>query len=129
MTNPILFLRRVLAFDAVTCVAMAGLLLAAGAPLAALLGLPRGLLFEAGLLLLPFAGFAFWAAGQTDRLEWPVRTVAVLNLAWAAASFALLAFVAPTSLGIAFVSAQALAVAGLAALQLHGLGLFRRAFG
>lgn len=39
------------------------------------------------------------------------------NALWTLASFALLAFVAPTSPGIAFVIVQALAVAGLGVLQ------------
>lgn len=126
--NPIPFLRTVLTLDALTCVAMAALLLAAGQPLAALLDLPAALLQEAGLILLPFAGFAFWAGRHTDRLEWPVRTVAVANLLWVAASFAVFAFAAPNLLGTAFVAAQALAVAAIAGLQFHGLGLFRRAY-
>jgi len=126
--NPIHFLRTVLTLDALTCIAMAGLLLAADQPLAGLLNLPAALLQEAGLILLPFAGFVFWAGRHTDRLEWPVRTVAVANLLWVAASFATFAFTTPNLFGAAFVVAQALAVAAIAGLQFYGLGLFRRAY-
>lgn len=128
MTNPIRFLRTVLTLDAVTCLAMGALLAAAAGPLAGLLDLPVALLFEAGLLLFPSAAFMLWAARNADRLEWPVRAVAWLNLGWTAASFAVIALVQPNALGTAFVAAQALAVAGLAGLEFHGLSLFRRAF-
>jgi len=128
MTNPIQFLRTVLTVDAVTCLAMGALLVAAASPLAGLLDLPAALLFEAGLLLFPSAGFMLWAARHTDRLEWPVRAVAWLNLGWTAASFAVIALLMPGLLGATFLIVQALAVAGLAALEFHGLSLFRRAF-
>jgi len=128
MTNPIQFLRTVLTVDAITCLAMGALLVAAAGPLATLLDLPAALLLEAGLLLFPSAAFMLWAARHTDRLEWPVRAVTWLNLGWTAASFAVIALLTPNALGIAFVTVQALAVAGLAALEFHGLSLFRRAF-
>jgi hypothetical protein len=129
MTNPIHFLRTVLTLDAVTCFAMGALLVAAAGPLAGLLDLPVVLLFEAGLLLFPSAAFMLWAARRTDRLEWPVRAIAWLNIGWVAASVAVIAIAQPNALGTAFVAAQAVAVAGLAALEFHGLSLFRRAFG
>ena len=40
----------------------------------------------------------------------------------------MIALLAPNPLGAAFIVLQALAVAGLAALEFHGLSLFRRAF-
>jgi hypothetical protein len=126
--NPNILLRRVLAFDALTCAAMGVLLLAASTPLAGLLALPRPLLIEAGILLLPFAAFVLWAAGRGERIEAPARIVAWLNLGWVAASAGLFAFVSPNLFGTVFVAAQALAVAGIAALQLHGLAGFRRAY-
>ncbi|WP_137864981.1 MULTISPECIES: hypothetical protein [unclassified Sphingomonas] len=128
MTNPIHFLRAVLTIDAITCLGMGALLAAAAGPLAGLFDLPAVLLFEAGLLLFPSAAFMLWAARQADRLEWPVRAIALLNLGWTAASFAVIALLAPNPLGAAFIVLQALAVAGLAALEFHGLSLFRRAF-
>lgn len=128
MTNPIHFLRTVLTLDAITCLAMGALLVAAAGPLSGPLDLPAALLFEAGLLLFPSAGFMLWAARRTDRLEWPVRAIAWLNLGWVAASFAVIGLLTPGLLGTGFVTVQALAVAGLAGAEFHGLSLFRRAF-
>lgn len=117
------FLRTALMLDAATCLATGVLLAAAPAILAPLLDLPQGLLFEAGLFLLPFAAFALWASRQVTRTTAPARAVMVANIAWAAGSVALVAgpWVAPNALGIAFVMAQAAAVAGLALLQYLGL--------
>ena len=50
-------LRPVMLFDAVTCLAMGGLLVAAAGPIAGLTELPVPLLREAGILLVPFALF------------------------------------------------------------------------
>ena len=122
-----LFLRRVLAFDAITCTAMGLLLIVAAGPLATLLALPQPLLFEAGLFLLPFALFLIWAMKR--GAAWPVQLAAAINLLWVAASFGLLAgpWVSPNLLGTLFVGAQAVAVAGIAALQLLGLTRTRAA--
>ena len=113
-------LRPVLLFDAATCFAMGSLLVAATAPIAALTDLPVPLLFEAGLILFPFALFVRGAARQAAG--WPVQLVAGLNLAWVAASFAVIAWVQPNGFGIAFVATQALAVGVLAGLQFYALG-------
>lgn len=112
-------LRPVMLFDAVTCLAMGGLLVAAAGPIAGLTELPVALLREAGILLFPFALFVLWAARQSG---WPVQAVAGLNLAWVAASFGAIALVQPNAFGIAFVAAQAVAVGAIAALQFHALG-------
>lgn len=117
-------LRPVLFFDAATCLAMGGLLVAAAAPIAGLTDLPVSLLREAGILLFPSALFVLWAARQSGG--WPVQAVAWANLAWVAASFAAIVWTAPNAFGIAFVAAQALAVGGIAALQFHGLN-YRKA--
>jgi hypothetical protein len=113
-------LRPVMLFDAVTCLAMGGLLVAAAGPIAGFTELPVPLLREAGILLFPFALFVLWAARQGGG--WPVQLVAGLNLAWVAASFGAIALVQPNALGVAFVTVQAVAVGALAALQLHALG-------
>lgn len=123
--TPTLFLRRILAFDAITCLAMGALLLAAASPLADLLAIPQAVLFEAGLILIPFAAFVLWAMQRADGSTVPARAVAVINLGWVAASFALFAFVSPNLFGILFVTAQALAVAGIATLQYHALARTR----
>lgn len=114
-------LRPVLLFDAATCLAMGALLVAAAGPIAALTDLPAPLLGEAGIVLFPFALFVLWAARRGGG--WPVKAVIAANIAWVAASFALIA--SPwngSALGIAFVGAQAAAVALLAALQRRMLG-------
>lgn len=46
--TPTLFLRRILAFDAITCLAMGALLLAAASPLADLLAIPQAVLLKPG---------------------------------------------------------------------------------
>jgi hypothetical protein len=122
-------LRRVLAFDALTCAAMGLLLLLATAPLVALLGLPHMLLVEAGAILLAFALFILWAMRSLAHTLWPLGAVIAGNLLWVLASFALLAgpWLQPTALGIAFVSVQALAVAGLAGVEWLGLARQRAA--
>jgi hypothetical protein len=113
-------LRPVMLFDAATCLAMGGLLVAAAGPIAGLTELPVPLLREAGILLFPFALFVLWVARQGGG--WPVQLVAGLNLAWVAASFGVIAWVQPNGLGIAFVAVQALAVGAIVALQFHALG-------
>ena len=123
--TPILFTRRILALDAVTCLAMGALLLAASGPLAGLLAIPQALLFEAGVILIPFALFVLWAMRRASESIAPVRAVAWANIGWVAASVALFAFIAPNALGIAFIGVQAAAVAGLAALQFGGVARVR----
>lgn len=122
-----LFLRRVLALDALSCIAM-GLVMGLGAaPLAPLLGLPEPLVRTAGLLLLPLAAFIAWLATRPSPPRALVWIVILGNVGWTAESFALIGQSQPaiTTLGIAFVSAQALAVLGLAALEYGGLRRLR----
>lgn len=117
------FLRRVLAFDAVTSGAM-GLMLVAGAGLLGpLLDLPRGFVTAAGAMLLPFAavvGLAAFAARPPRPLVW---AIVVANVLWVIESAAVLiaGYVAPNALGIAFIVAQAVFVAVLAELEILGL--------
>jgi hypothetical protein len=112
-------LRPVMLFDAVTCLAMGGLLVAAASPIAGLTELPVPLLREAGIVLFPFALFVLWAARRGGA---PVQAVAALNLAWVVVSFGAILWVQPNALGIAFVAVQAVAVGAIAALQFHALG-------
>mgnify|MGYP001164714735 FL=1 len=116
------FLRRLLAFDAVTSGAM-GLKLAAGAGLLApLLGLPEPLLRGAGLVLLPFALAVALVAWKAPSSRGATLAVAAVNALWVAASIGLLAAgpVAPTTLGLLFVAVQAVFVGVLAELQVIG---------
>ena len=101
-----------------------GALLPSGAkPLSDLLGLPRFLLTEAGILLLPFALVVAWAAKRADRAG-PTWVVVGANVAWVVGSLVLVAgpWLQPTPLGTAFVLVQAAAVAGIALLQAAALG-------
>jgi hypothetical protein len=120
MTNN-LFLRRVLALDALSCLAM-GLLMGLGAAgLAPLFGLPEPLVRGAGLALLPLAAFIGWLASRPNPPRFLVWVVILGNLAWTAESFVTLGKSQATALGTAFVSAQAMAVLGLALLEYVGV--------
>lgn len=116
------FLRRLLAFDAITSGAM-GLKLAVGAGfLAPWLGLPEALLRAAGLVLLPFAVAVAVAAARSPTSRGTVMTIAAVNAFWVVASLGLLVsgLVSPNLLGMAFVAAQAVFVGALAELQVIG---------
>jgi hypothetical protein len=117
------FLRRVLALDSASCLAI-GLLLAFGAgPLSLLFGLNGKLLFGAGLLLLPLAAFIAWLASRPSPPIALVWLVIVGNGAWTAESFLLISTESDriTALGTAFVAAQATAVLGVALLEYVGV--------
>jgi hypothetical protein len=126
MNSPV-FLRRVLALDSASCLAI-GLLLALGAgPLSALFGLGEGLLFGAGLLLLPLAAFIAWLASRAvppSALVWPVIAG---NAAWTVESFLLISAESAriTPLGTAFVATQAVAVLGVTLLEYVGVRRIR----
>jgi hypothetical protein len=116
-----LFLRRILALDALSCLAM-GLLMGLGAAaLAPLFGLPEPLVRFAGLGLLPLAGFIVWLATRPNPPRPLVWVVILGNLAWTAESFITLGQSQATALGTTFVTAQALAVLGLAMLEYVGI--------
>jgi hypothetical protein len=108
-------LRQLLQFDAFTCAAFGILLTIAATPLAAMLGLPRALLFYAGLALIPCAGL-MWLAVRTEAtpLVW---AVILGNLAWVAGSVIVAFAFEPTAIGLAFIVAQALFVGVLALLE------------
>jgi len=117
------FLRNVLYLDAATS-GVAAVLCIAGAPfLAPLTGLPEGLLFWAGIVLVPFVTMLLVLARRAAAPRLMLMDVAALNALWVAASFAILAggLVQPTVFGVIFIVAQALAVALFAALQFAGL--------
>ena len=122
-----LFLRRVLALDALTCVGSGLLLAAAAASLAPLFGLPEGLVRGAGLLLLPIAAFMAGLASRPSPPPLLVWVVIVGNLAWVVESFALIGQYSAsiTAIGTAFVAAQGLTVLSLAGLEYVGLRRMR----
>lgn len=115
------FTRRLLLIDAATCLGAGLLLTLAAAPLEPLLGLPRWLLLEAGIMLFPCALFAAWAGRRVGAASWPARLMAGLNTTWTAGSLLLLTLGWTTPLGTGFVLAQAVAVAAIAGAQLYSL--------
>lgn len=117
------FLPRVMAADAVSCAATGGVQLAATAPLAALTGLPAGLLGATGAFLLVYALAAAWMAWRRPTPRTLVGAVAAGNLAWAVGCGALLSTDALplTGWGTAWLLAQAAVVVVLAELQWTGL--------
>lgn len=117
------FLRRVLQFDAVTCVLMGILLLAAGGALEQLLAIPAALSRAAGVVLLVFAAAVGYVGTHDELLRRAVWAIAGLNILWTVGSiFALVVgWLEPNALGQAFVVAQAVAVAVLAELEVVGL--------
>jgi len=118
-----LFLRYALLADAVASGATGLLMIAAASLLTSFLGLPVGLMREAGLLLIPYVALVAFV-GTREAISRPaVQTIIALNAVWVAASVLLLVtdFVAPTAFGNAFVLAQAAVVALFAELQFVGL--------
>lgn len=117
------FLRNTLIADAVTGAGAAVLTIFGAGLLAPMLGLPEGLVFWAGVALLPYVALLVLAARRPSIPRSWLREIVMLNLLWVAASFGVLlsGLVEPNWLGVAFVTAQALAVALFAALQASAL--------
>jgi hypothetical protein len=117
------FLRRVLAIDAAASAVMGVGLLLLASSVAPLLNLPAELLFEAGVVLLPFAAFVAYLATRERPSRIGVRTVIALNALWTIDSIALLLtdWVAPNALGYGFVIVQAIVVGVFAELEYLGL--------
>ena len=118
-----IFLRRVLAADALTCFASGMLLVFAADVLEQDLGLPPSLLRYAGISLIPFAAFLVYLARREALSQLMVWTVIVLNVLWTAGSFLLLlaGWAVPTAFGTTFIIAQAMGVAVFAGLEYFGL--------
>lgn len=117
------FLRRVLRFDAATCVATGlGLIVFAGF-VARMLEIPSALCLAAGAVLLAFGAAVGYVGGRRDLYRPAVWWIAALNGLWAVVSVvALLAgWLDPNILGAAFVVIQAVVVALIAELQFLGL--------
>lgn len=116
-------LRRALLVDAAATAGMGALLLAAPAPLQALLGLPILLMRGAGLALLPFAALLLWVARRPRISAGLAWTLIAGNALWAVDSLILplTGWIDATALGTAFVVAQGAIVAAFAALETAGL--------
>ncbi len=117
------FLKYVLMADAVTCFGTGLLLMFGSSTLQEFLGLPAGLLFYAGVSLMPFAVWLVYVSARDTFSRKMIAAVIALNLLWTLDSILLLftGWVAPTELGYAFVVVQALGVALFAGLQYFGL--------
>jgi len=110
-------LRRVLEFDAATCLLMGLLLLSTASPLSALLGLPHSLVFWAGAALFPCAALMAGAAAMHRPPPALVWLVILGNAAWVAASVVVTIVFEPTRTGVLFVIGQAAAVLLLLVLE------------
>lgn len=117
------FLRYVLVADAVASGATGALMIAGAGFLSGLLSISGGLLFEAGLLLVPYVLFVLWTATRQVIPVRPVWLIIACNALWTLGSIILLlGWIQPNALGHAFVLIQALAVGLLGGLQYVGLG-------
>lgn len=116
-------LRYALLADAVATTATALMLIAFGSDLAAWLGIPAVFQRNLGLALLPYGAVVGYLGSRRQISPTAVWTVIGCNMAWAAASIAVLftPWLQPTALGIGFVVAQALIVAALAEFQWFGM--------
>jgi hypothetical protein len=117
------FLKKTLVLDAAVTGA-AALLMIAGAPLLGpFLNLPAGLLFWAGVALVPFVVMLLALTRRETASRMLLVDVVLINVAWVVASFGIMiaGAVEPNMLGVAFIAAQALTVALFAALQASAL--------
>ena len=120
-------LRNILVADAVTCAGVFAIGLLAAAPAGALLGLPANVVAIGGWICLAAALLMVVAARREEPNPALVRLIALGNLGWVAASFAVIATFAGqmTGPGIVVVTAQALAVLGFAILEMKGAAVPR----
>jgi len=117
------FLRGVLLADAASCLAMGGALILGADLLSEWFGLPRALLQQAGLVLLPFTAFLIIVATRPALSRAAVWLAVACNAAWIVGSGALLVggLAAPNAFGFAFVIAQALIVLLVTEIEIIGL--------
>lgn len=123
----ILNLKNILVADAITCGGVFAVGLLAAEPVGALLGLPAHVVAIGGWICLAAALLMIVAARQAVPSPALVKLIALGNLGWVAASFAVVATFAAgmTGIGIAVVAAQALGVLGFAILEWKDAGVPR----
>ena len=123
----ILNLKNILVADAITCTGVFVIGLLAANPIGALLGLPASVVAIGGWICLAAALLMVVAARQAVPNPALVKLIALGNLGWVAASFAVIATFAAqmTGPGIAVVIAQAFAVLGFAILEWKDSGAAR----
>jgi hypothetical protein len=117
------FLKKTLLADAIVTGAAAVLMAAGASLLGPFLDIPGGLLFWAGIVLVPFVGLLVAMARRESAPRLVLFDIVLINALWVAASFGIIivGLVEPSLLGTLFISAQALAVALFAALQASAL--------
>ncbi|HEX6260514.1 MAG TPA: hypothetical protein VFZ51_07650 [Woeseiaceae bacterium] len=117
------FLRRVLLFDAATCLVTGIVLLTAAGTVEQLLEIPAALSRALSAVLLIFGAAVAWVGTRRALLRPAVWAILSLNALWAVESVLALAlgWLEPNSLGRAFIIVQAAAVAVIAELQFIGL--------
>lgn len=116
-------LRRALLLDAVASGTMGVGLIVLAETMTTFLGLPVTLLRWAGVLLVPYALVVAWVGTRRPVKRGAAIEIVIVNIAWIAASLALLALpvIQPTTLGSIFVVGQAAAVGLFALLQTAGI--------
>lgn len=120
------YLRTLLALDAATSGVAAVAMIAGAGLIASFTNLPSGLLFWAGMVLLPWTAALAFLASREAMPRMALVDIVAVNALWVAASVGLLAtgWIAPNLFGVVFVLAQAAAVAVYALLQ---AGVLRQA--
>ena len=122
-------LKTIVSIDAITCAALFLLCVFATATVAALLGLPSGVVTVAGWIGLPSAALMLFVANQKAQSKALANLIAIGNLGWVAASFAVLAMFAGQMswTGIAILIVQAVVVLELALFEAKGAAALPRA--
>jgi len=120
---PSSFLKRVLLADAGVSGAVALLQLVATKPLAALTGLPAGLLLGTGVFLVGYVALLVVLAKGSSVWSSLIWLVIVGNLAWAVAALVVAATMPVALLGEAFAAVHAVAVTAFAYLEYRGIGV------
>lgn len=121
-------LKNTLIIDAITCTGLFVFCVFATATVATLLGLPSELVTVAGWIGLPSALLMLFVAYQKEPSKGLANLIAVGNLGWVIASFAVLAIFADrmTGLGIAVVIVQAIGVLVFAIYEAKGAAALPR---
>lgn len=121
-------LKNTLIIDAVTCAGLFLLCVFGTATVAALLGLPSEVVTVAGWIGLPSAALMLFVAAQRAPGRGLANLIAVGNIGWVAASFAVLAIFAGqmTWVGIGVVAVQAIVVLDFALLEAKGAAALPR---
>lgn len=116
-------LRNLLLVDALSCAAMGGLLALGSMAIGDLTRIPPALLFYAGLVLFPIAGFMAIVATRAVTSPAAAWLIVVGNALWVVASLLLLIapWIEPNGLGSMFIAGQALVVTVLTGLEHRAL--------